>query len=251
MVGQSSEARRGCHPPLRPHPPFPAVFNGLFSGPPCRPQHIPPVLACRGRRRPPCLHDLSVLSLKVRHGDPVRKRQRTPLITRRSSTHGAPRGLFGSNGAMIDHCSSLNSVVPSHPTLPVSEGWIRTKPKGRSLLSRTRPRPRSGQAVPKASNCPPLMGQVGSQHRMAMPGAEPAHPILERLIRTPADHFAGMGLGHQWKLACPRMRSRSWPRATQRSATTASSSARLSKWRLTMGSSTWVQRVSAGCSSGV
>jgi hypothetical protein len=70
------------------------------------------------------------------------------------------------------------------------------------------------------------------------------HP--RRLIRTPADQFAATWLGHQWKPAWPRMRSRSLARATQRSATTASSSARLSKCRLTMGSSTWTQRVSAG-----
>ena len=31
-----------------------------------------------------------------------------PLITRRSSTRGTPRGLFGSNGRSRSHCLSLN-----------------------------------------------------------------------------------------------------------------------------------------------
>ena len=35
-----------------------------------------------------------------------------PLITRRSSTRGTPRGLFGSNGRSRVHCSSLNQNSP-------------------------------------------------------------------------------------------------------------------------------------------
>ena len=47
-------------------------------------------------------------------------------------------------------------------------------------------------------------------------------PPCARLIRTPHDQFAVRRCGHQWKPAWPRMRSRSLPRATHRSATTAS-----------------------------
>jgi hypothetical protein len=32
-----------------------------------------------------------------------------PFSTNRSSARGTPRGLFGSNGAMIDHSKSVNS----------------------------------------------------------------------------------------------------------------------------------------------
>ena len=71
------------------------------------------------------------------------------------------------------------------------------------------------------------------------------------LIPAPVDQFGARRPGHQWKPAWPRTRSRLLPRATQRSATTASSSARVSKCLLTIGSSTWTQRVSAGCNSGV
>ena len=51
---------------------------------------------------------------KSAHGAPVRKIQRMPLITSRLSRHGLPRpsvrrGISPSNGAMIFHCSSLNS----------------------------------------------------------------------------------------------------------------------------------------------
>jgi hypothetical protein len=69
---------------------------------------------------------------------------------------------------------------------------------------------------------------------------------LDGVIRTPADQFAGMGFGHQWKPVWLRMRLRSLASSMQRSATTASRSARQSKCRLTTGSSTWTHMVSAG-----
>ena len=50
-----------------------------------------------------CVRDMSA------HGEPVRNRQRMPFSTRRSSTRGTPRGLFGSSGAMIDHSLSVSS----------------------------------------------------------------------------------------------------------------------------------------------
>ena len=42
-------------------------------------------------------------------GDPVHSRQWIPFRTRRSSTRGTPRGLFGSRGAMIDQSKSITS----------------------------------------------------------------------------------------------------------------------------------------------
>ena len=42
-------------------------------------------------------------------GDPVLSRQSIPFSTLRSSARGTPRGLFGSNGCMIDHSKSDNS----------------------------------------------------------------------------------------------------------------------------------------------
>src|SRR5476649_564416 len=43
------------------------------------------------------------------HGAPVRNLQKMPLSTRRSSTRGTPRGLFGSNGWITDHSKSVRS----------------------------------------------------------------------------------------------------------------------------------------------
>ena len=65
------------------------------------------------------------------------------------------------------------------------------------------------------------------------------------------DHIAAFGVGHQWKLVLAAMRFRSFPRVRHRLARMASSSPSVSKWRLTMGSSTSGQRCSAGWSSGV
>jgi hypothetical protein len=41
--------------------------------------------------------------------EPVRKRHKMPLITRRSSTLSTPRGLFGTNGWMTVHSKSVRS----------------------------------------------------------------------------------------------------------------------------------------------
>ncbi len=46
-----------------------------------------------------------------------------PLITRRSSTRGTPRGLFGSNGAIRAHCVSLNQK-PCAITLSVQQDKV-------------------------------------------------------------------------------------------------------------------------------
>jgi hypothetical protein len=69
------------------------------------------------------------------------------------------------------------------------------------------------------------------------------------LIPTPGDQFGLIGLGHQWNSVCGLMVCASSRR--QRSAMTASRSARVAKCRLTTGSSTKGQRCSAGCSSGL
>jgi hypothetical protein len=45
----------------------------------------------------------------ARHGAPVRSTQNIPFKTRRSSTLGTPRGLFGSSGAITLHSKSLSS----------------------------------------------------------------------------------------------------------------------------------------------
>jgi hypothetical protein len=42
-------------------------------------------------------------------GAPVRNRQKIPFKTRRSSTRGTPRGLFGNNGSITDHSKSDKS----------------------------------------------------------------------------------------------------------------------------------------------
>src|ERR1700678_2013027 len=42
-------------------------------------------------------------------GAPVRNRQNIPFRTRRSSTRGTPRTLFGSSGAITDHSKSVRS----------------------------------------------------------------------------------------------------------------------------------------------
>jgi hypothetical protein len=73
----------------------------------------------------------------------------------------------------------------------------------------------------------------------------------EAVIRTPDDQVGAWRWGHQWKLVWLLTRLRLLLRSTQRAATAASRSCKVSKWRLAIGSSTWVQRVSAGCSSGV
>src|SRR6478672_6239926 len=53
------------------------------------------------------------------HGAPVRNRQKIPFNTRRSSTRGTPRGLFGNNGWITDHSKSDRSkraISSSRPT---------------------------------------------------------------------------------------------------------------------------------------
>jgi len=75
--------------------------------------------------------------------------------------------------------------------------------------------------------------------------------FLRSLIRPPVDQLCATRTGHQWNPALPLMRSRSAWSATHCAATAASSSDRVSKCLLAMGSSTWTQSVSAGCSSGV
>jgi hypothetical protein len=42
-------------------------------------------------------------------GAPVRSRQKIPFNTRRSSTRGTPRGLFGNNGWITHHSKSVRS----------------------------------------------------------------------------------------------------------------------------------------------
>ena len=42
-------------------------------------------------------------------GAPVRSRQKMPFKTRRSSTRGTPRGLFGNKGWITDHSKSVRS----------------------------------------------------------------------------------------------------------------------------------------------
>ena len=46
---------------------------------------------------------------RARHGEPVRKMEKMPLRTRRSSWRGTPRGLFGNTGAMIPNSTSAKS----------------------------------------------------------------------------------------------------------------------------------------------
>ena len=77
----------------------------------------------------------------------------------------------------------------------------------------------------------------------------PGH--LEDLIRFPADHLGLAILGHQWKPAWLLIFGRSAARATQRAEITLSSVSRSGTCLLTIGSSTSVQSVSAGCTSGV
>jgi hypothetical protein len=43
-----------------------------------------------------------------------------PLITRRSSTRGTPRGLFGNSGCKRAHCPSLNQNSPAIAILPIN-----------------------------------------------------------------------------------------------------------------------------------
>ena len=57
---------------------------------------------------------------RARHGAPVRNTQNIPFRTRRSSSRGTPRGLFGSSGAITPHSKSLNSY-PHHPAPPVGK----------------------------------------------------------------------------------------------------------------------------------
>jgi hypothetical protein len=70
------------------------------------------------------------------------------------------------------------------------------------------------------------------------------------VIRFPGDQFGLMIFGHQWKPDFPFMVSRSWAKSTQRLPMMSSSSSIVGICLLTMGSSTRVQSVSAGCNSG-
>ena len=73
----------------------------------------------------------------------------------------------------------------------------------------------------------------------------------EGVIRFPADHFGLAIFGHQWKPARLLMVSRSPASAAHLFPMIASSSSIVPTCLLTMGSSTRVHKVSAGCSSGV
>ena len=74
---------------------------------------------------------------------------------------------------------------------------------------------------------------------------------IPHLIRFPADYFGEAIFGHQWKPARLLMIS-GWPASdAHRSPMIASSSSIVPTCLLTMGSSTRIHKVSAGCSSGV
>ncbi len=61
-----------------------------------------PVVAGRVRPKP---------AGKSRHDAPDRNIQKMPLRTRRSSTLGTPRGLFGRKGLMAVHLKSVSSYL--------------------------------------------------------------------------------------------------------------------------------------------
>ena len=100
---------------------------------------------------------------------------------------------------------------------------------------------------------PSIMIETARQMLVDPPGREQRYysVFAPRLIRPPADQLGTTRSGHQWKPAWPLMRSRSASRATHWRATASSRSARLSKCRLTIGSTRWTHSVSAGWSSGV
>ena len=74
---------------------------------------------------------------------------------------------------------------------------------------------------------------------------------LHRLIRFPGDHLGLAIFGHQWKPVWRLIFSRSVARAAHRDETISSRASRVAMCLLTMGSSTSVHSVSAGCTSGV
>ena len=75
--------------------------------------------------------------------------------------------------------------------------------------------------------------------------------MFSSVIRFPADYFGLAIFGHQWKPTRLLMIS-CWPASDAHlSPMIASSSSIVPTCLLTMGSSTSVHRVSAGCSSGV
>src|SRR5258706_7787866 len=51
----------------------------------------------------------AIVSGRSRQGAPERKTQKIPFRTRRSSTRGMPRGLFGRNDLMAAHSKSVSS----------------------------------------------------------------------------------------------------------------------------------------------
>src|SRR3712207_504157 len=88
-----------------------------------------------------------------------------------------------------------------------------------------------------------------AQGRTVLEGSEVLAFVPRWVIRDPGDQRGMAGLGHQWKSVCGRMLAGS--RRRQRSATVASRSARVAKWRLATGSSTKGHSRSAGCNSGL
>ena len=77
------------------------------------------------------------------------------------------------------------------------------------------------------------------------------HTGRRHVIRFPADHLGLAILGHQWKPAWLLIFGGSAARAAQRAEMTLSSVSRSGTCLLTIGSSTSVRSVSAGCTSGV
>jgi hypothetical protein len=80
-----------------------------------------------------------------------------------------------------------------------------------------------------------------------------AHHFIKwiQVIRFPGDHLGLAILGHPWKPAWLLIFCRSAARAAQRAEMTSSSVSRSGMCLLTIGSSTSVQSVSAGCTLGV
>src|SRR6516164_9298538 len=110
-----------------------------------------------------------------------------------------------------------------------------------------------GLHVVHTAHAQPAFHDVSRQAEIVLPIGHQryaAEMSSRGMIPTPFDYVLERRHGHQWNSVLSRIVSGCWIRARQRLAIARSRLPMVSKQQLASGSSTKVQRCSAGCSSG-
>ena len=166
-----------------------------------------------------------------------------------------PRATTAAAGPNVDCGPWTRTAGAERPlraaTVPADRDVGRGVAPGRASGADGAQAARAAMRLPPALPRPERRLSRGPWRRVRLARRAQLMAMARSLIRSPSDQFWRARAGHQWKPAWLFTRSRSVLRATHCRAAAASSSARVSRWRLAIGSSRWAHSVSAGWSSGV